>query len=117
VPKKLPVRERFEKYVKKTRGCWLWTGAQRDGYGLFKLDGRSLSAHRVSYVLENLTIPEGAILHHKCSNRLCVRPAHLQCIDQKSNLAEMHERQSYLRAIKRLEKEVEQLRKKLEEGQ
>jgi len=112
---KVPVRERFDKYVKKTKKCWVWTGAQRDGYGLFKFDGRVLSAHRVAYVLENFTIPEGSVIHHKCSNRLCVRPDHLQCTDPQSNVAEMYERQSYLRAIKRLEKEVAELRKKLEE--
>jgi hypothetical protein len=114
---KVPIRERFYNFVDKTEDCWLWKGATRTGYGLFRLDGRMLSAHRVSYVLENFTIPEGAVIHHKCGNRLCVKPDHLQCTDPQSNTAEMYERQSYLRAIKRLEKEVAELRKKLEEKQ
>ena len=112
---RVPVRERFYKFVVKTNTCWLWSGASRGGYGLFKLDGRLLSAHRVSYVLENLTIPDGTVVHHKCSNRLCVRPSHLQCLQPKENNAEMYERNTYLRSIKRLEKEVAELRKKLEE--
>jgi hypothetical protein len=112
--KKIPIRERFEKLVDKTDYCWNWKGSTRTGYGLFKMDGRTMSAHRVSYVLEHLTLPEGSVVHHKCGNRLCVRPDHLQCIDPKDNVAEMYERQNYLRAIERLEKEVKELRKKLE---
>lgn len=115
--RKVSIRERFEKYVDKTESCWNWTGATRTGYGLFRMDGRILSAHRVAYVLENFTIPDHAVLHHKCGNRKCVRPEHLQCVDPQENAAEMYERQNYLRAIKRLEQEVEELRKKLENKQ
>jgi hypothetical protein len=108
-----PIRERFDKYVIKTDGCWIWSGSQRKGYGKFRVGERTLSAHRVAYVLENHILKDGDVVHHTCANSLCVRPDHLQVTDQHSNLAEMLERQSYLKAIAKLTTEVKQLQKEL----
>lgn len=62
--------------------CWLWTGTinKTDGYGRFHVNGEHPNAHRWAY--EHLTgiNLRGLVLHHKCSNRHCVRISHLEAM-------------------------------------
>lgn len=64
--------------------CWTWTGsrtlASYGQFGFAKKGGRSTYAHRLSYELAIGCIPEGHQIHHRCKNRLCVNPAHLESI-------------------------------------
>lgn len=75
--------DRFWSKVQKTDGCWLWlAGPAGDGYGTFKLNGATLLAHRVSYLLTHGELPDGPGYHgveirHTCDVRRCVRPDHL----------------------------------------
>jgi hypothetical protein len=55
-------------------------------------------------------IPDGAVVHHKCANRACARPEHLQAVSQVNNVAEMHERAWYVRRIAELEEQLEACR-------
>ena len=48
----------FWNKVKKTKTCWIWIGNGRNGYGRIKINGKSLSAHRVSWELANGKISE-----------------------------------------------------------
>lgn len=80
------VEERFWIKVHKTDNCWEWSGSRRGGYGLFWLDGANRSAHRVSYELAGRAIPSGLVLDHLCRNRACVNPAHLEVVDQRTNI-------------------------------
>jgi len=107
--------ERFNKYVRRTPKCWEWTGTGDSLYGNFRFQGRTYYAHRYAYASWVGQIEDGMVIHHKCGNTRCVRPTHLQAISRANNTAEMWERQSYLRAIKKLTKEVEMLRKSMEE--
>jgi hypothetical protein len=68
----------FWDYVARGDGCWLWTGAQRKGYGTVKRAGKQQGAHRVAYSMVNGEIPAGQVVRHKCHTPLCVRPDHLQ---------------------------------------
>ena len=53
--------KRFFEKINKTDSCWLWTAATRGktGYGAFKIDGKVIDSHRVSYTLHKGEIPEG----------------------------------------------------------
>lgn len=70
--------QRFWDKVKKGKGCWEWTAANSRGYGKFRLGGKTLAAHRVSYEWANGPIPDGLVVMHTCDNPPCVRPAHLR---------------------------------------
>lgn len=76
------VRERFLRYVRVDHdsGAWLWTGGiSSSGYGAFWLDGRTMPAHRVSWLLHRGPIPDGMfVCHvHEDLGRHNVNPDHL----------------------------------------
>lgn len=79
-------RDRFFSKVNKTDSCWLWTSAKhRNGYGCFTMNKKDNSAHRLSWLLAGHTIPEGHLIRHKCRNRHCVNPEHLETGTYKEN--------------------------------
>ena len=87
--------DRFIAKINKTDVCWLWTGALNNrGYGVFHVGGRcgkTILAHRFSYMLEYSDILEQAFVLHKpvvCHNRACVRPDHLYLGDNTQNTAD-----------------------------
>jgi len=84
---------RFDAYVTRTPGCWLWSGwKDRYGYGQFQwAKGRSVQAHRVAWILANGPIPPGHWVLHRCpdgSRRDCVNPAHLSLGGAQENAAD-----------------------------
>ena len=84
--------ERFWAKVAKGDGCWEWTAATRNGYGVIGAGGHSgpaLYAHRASWVLHFGPIPSGMHVLHHCDNPRCVRPEHLFLGTQTDNLADM----------------------------
>ena len=82
----LEVKARFDKYVNKTDGCWVWIGGiSSAGYGRFHLNGGQ-HAHRVSYELHVGKIPKGLVLDHLCRNRACVNPSHLDPVSLVENI-------------------------------
>lgn len=80
--------DRFWASVDRSRqGCWQWKGCRNDaGYGYVHFDGRSEAAHRVAYMLKHGAIPEGMELDHKCRNRVCCNPDHLEAVTHAENM-------------------------------
>ncbi len=88
--------ERFWKFVNRhgeiaanmdTR-CWEWTGGiDKSGYGRFSWEGKTMGAHRASFLLAYGEQPE--VVCHKCGVRHCVRPDHLYAGDTESNLIDI----------------------------
>lgn len=80
--------ERFCKYIEVSEdGCWLWTGyVNPDGYGAFGFNGKTQPAHRVSYELFYSSIPGSMVVHHRCCNRRCVNPRHLEIRTRRENV-------------------------------
>ena len=60
--------------------CWNWKGSlASDGYGRTRHKGKVWPAHRLSYVIfsDDYDIDKYDI-HHKCRNKACINPAHLE---------------------------------------
>lgn len=83
-------RHTFERLTSKFLvgdGCWEWLEAiAPDGYAHFWLDGKSRTAHRVTYELLVGQVPEGLVLDHLCRVRHCVNPKHLEPVTQRENV-------------------------------
>jgi HNH endonuclease/Helix-turn-helix domain of resolvase len=76
--KRVPLSVRFWAKVRKSDGCWEWTGAHRpNGYGSIQINDEAHSTHRVSWELTHGLIPHGLCVLHRCDNPACVRPDHL----------------------------------------
>jgi hypothetical protein len=89
-----PIEDRFWDKVKKTDGCWIWTGARwgsvykRPGeyrYGAFRVGSSMVAVHRISYEMANGAIPSGLTIDHLCFNKLCVKPEHLEAVSSAEN--------------------------------
>ena len=63
--------------------CWQWTGSiNSQGYGYYKAS----MIHRVIYEMLVGSIAEGMVINHRCENRTCVSPHHLECVTQSDNV-------------------------------
>ena len=98
--------ERFWTLVDKTNTCWLWKGTFfAEGYGAFKLDGKTHRAHRLAWFLVNGKIPKGKCLDHLCRVKSCVNPKHLDVVtwavnQQRGDKARLNAKQiSVIRAL------------------
>ena len=72
----------------RSDGCWPWRGARisATGYGFVGHGRDRVVAHR--WVYERLIgpIPEGADLHHRCENKICVNPDHLEPLTRSEHM-------------------------------
>jgi len=67
-------------------GCWLWTDAMTGvEYGSVRVAGRALSAHVLVVTLGGRTIPPGWEVDHRCGQRLCINPDHLDVVSPREN--------------------------------
>lgn len=68
-------------------GCWEWTAArQPSGYGVLRVLGKTVRAHRYVYESTFGPIEEGLELDHLCRNPPCVNPDHLEPVTHEENM-------------------------------
>lgn len=78
--------------------CWVWHGAKSaDGYGRAKFNGKDTQVHRISWMLRHGRIPDGLCIRHRCDNRPCCNPAHLEIGTWADNVRDMVIRGRHLR--------------------
>lgn len=84
--------DRFNKFVERIpeSTCHYWSGSvDRSGYGYFKINGKTIKAHRASYLLHKDEIPQGFFVCHSCDNPTCVNPDHLWVGTARDNNMDM----------------------------
>lgn len=70
----------------ETIGCWLWTGyINNDGYGVVGFNGKNRRVHKLVYVTLCEDVAVGYDLHHKCTNRHCCNPDHLEPLPKREH--------------------------------
>lgn len=79
------IEKRFIKNTKKSKDCIIWKNKTSNGYGRFSVNGFRFLAHRFSYMIYNGSIEPNKFIHHKCNNKMCVNPEHLQQVTPKEN--------------------------------
>ena len=103
-----PFKERFWDKIEKTtspNGCWEWRGCKTNkrfkdngksskngGYGKITHRGKVYYVHRLSWELHYGPIPEGMFVLHKCDNKQCVNPEHLELGDSFKNMRDAKNR-------------------------
>lgn len=91
-------QNRFWSKVQKTDTCWFWTGAcMVNGYGLLRIRGKNILAHRMAFYMAKGVMPNGNDVCHTCDVRNCVNPQHLAEGTRQENLTEMHHKGRWLR--------------------
>lgn len=85
----------FDKIMAKVKinpntGCWEWQGGNSGtgrggGYGRISIDGETMATHIVMWCNFCGIIPRKKQIDHKCNNRICCNPDHLQMVTHKQN--------------------------------
>lgn len=72
--------ERLLERSERSGDCLLWTGAKNDGYGVIRLNGRTIATHLVSFGIHKGVPASGMEVDHLCRNRACFNPDHLEAV-------------------------------------
>lgn len=82
-------------------GCWIWTrGRHGFGYGILRMGGKTVLAHRLSYETFVGPIPTDTELDHVCRTPACVNPEHLEAVSHRDNLRRSPVQPSTINAAK-----------------
>uniref|UniRef100_A0AAU6VZF5 HNH endonuclease n=1 Tax=Pseudomonas phage Arace01 TaxID=3138526 RepID=A0AAU6VZF5_9VIRU len=74
----------------KPSPCHIWQGSDSGtgrggGYGRMSLNGETAAVHRVVYTHYFGYIPAKKQIDHRCNNRACCNPAHLELVSHLRN--------------------------------
>lgn len=89
-PTKLQLK-RFKANIVVTNDCWLWCAGLSKGYAVFNL-GKTRAGYRLSYMWFVGPIQKGNDVHHKCGNKNCVNPSHLESVTRGWHIAKTEKR-------------------------
>jgi hypothetical protein len=74
-------------------GCWVWQRVTNGvGYGMLRVGGKMVYAHRLAHELGVGPIPDGLHVLHSCDNPRCINPAHLSAGTRSKNMKECSDR-------------------------
>lgn len=116
---KIVLDERFWSKVEKTDTCWLWKRCAAGSYPQFTYDytpeGADIyeKAHRLSWLVHFGGIPDDFNVVHKCLDKRCVRPEHLELAPkwkQTEKALEAQTRPSRERDMKRFMEKVTEVK-------
>ncbi len=69
-----------------TTGCWLClVGSDNEGWPRLKLNGRRDYVYRLVYRILVGPIPDGMDVDHRCRQRYCLNPDHLEAVTRSVN--------------------------------
>jgi hypothetical protein len=109
------LEDRLWRQVKRgpSNKCWIYFGPhtgkdayRKKGYGQIYWKGKKYPAHRLSYILTYGKIPATLQIDHRCRNKMCVNPKHLEAISQNDNMKRLNAYRSLKAEVKRLRKLV-----------
>jgi hypothetical protein len=59
--------------------CWPWCGSvSMDGYGILNYRNQKIYAHVISFSYYRYPVMKDMTVSHKCNNKACMNPYHLQ---------------------------------------
>jgi hypothetical protein len=92
------IMERVE--IDEATGCWNWQGptsgnGRGGGYGRMCLDNQTVAVHIVSFTCFNGYIPGKKQVDHKCENRRCCNPSHLELVTHLENQRRKRRRETH----------------------
>lgn len=98
---RLKLYKRIIENCKKEGDCWIWQGAtsgtkestRGHGYGRISVYGQTSAVHRVMWSCVYGYLPSAKQVDHKCNNRLCCNPEHLELVTHKENQKRKSNRQ------------------------
>lgn len=84
--------------------CHLWTGptsgnGRGGGYGRMSLDRQTVAVHLVAFTHYHGYIPGKKQVDHKCFQRLCCNPMHLELVTHLQNQKRRDERKNLSKSL------------------
>ena len=85
----------WTRIVRTIDGCWEWHGGlSLNGYPMCQINKQKMMVHRLIFTLFKGQIDKGMEIDHKCCNRRCVNPSHLQQVSRVENVRLIVDRQT-----------------------
>lgn len=63
---------------------WEWN-KNKKGYGVIRINGKQLFAHRLAVALSGRNIPKSKVCDHLCRNHSCINPDHIELVSMWEN--------------------------------
>ena len=76
--------------IESLESCWEWQGLEKPWYGRILINGKSVLAHRLSWLLFRGRITTPYEVAHNCDNPKCLNPFHLKLALHAENMSDMH---------------------------